>query len=507
MAALTFAAIDVGSFEVEMGIYEISNRNKIRKLDQIRHVTALGKDTYNNGKISYEMVEELCDVLADFARIMKSYKVTEYRAYATSAMREARNNRIVLDQIRVRTGIQVRIISNSERECYADHHEDGRSRGTGYPVQISMFDKNLLVNTENLPLGVLRIRGTLEEVDTTMEQYRELIDEMVDNELQNYKKMYLKERKIKHLIGIGENILYLFRYEEDGKPLSRITREQFEEFYTRLSTMNEEQMEEHFGVNREYASLLMPCAVIYKKFLEMTGAEMIWIPGVRLCDGIAAEFAADKKLIKFRHNFDNDIISTSRSMAKRYQCLSRHTETVEKYVLQIFDTMRKYHGMGQRERLLLQIAVLIHACGKFISVRNSNECAYNIIMSTEIIGISHLEREIIANVVRYNIRDFDYNMVRMETELDEVTDSFSGQNEVMLLIAKLTAMLRLANSMDRGHSAKLADCRMTVKDQNLIITTDYHGDITLEAVSFEQKAAFFEEIFGIRPVLRHKKYV
>ena len=163
--------------------------------------------------------------------------------------------------------------------------------------------------------------------------------------------------------------------------------------------------------------------------------------------------------------------------------------------------------MGQRERLLLQISVLIHACGKFISVRNSNECAYNIIMSTEIIGISHLEREIIANVVRYNIRDFDYNMVRMETELDEVTDSFSGQNEVMLLIAKLTAMLRLANSMDRGHGAKLADCRMTVKDQNLIITTDYHGDITLEAVSFEQKAAFFEEIFGIRPVLRHKKYV
>ena len=43
MAALTFAAIDVGSFEVEMGIYEISNRNKIRKLDQIRHVTALEK--------------------------------------------------------------------------------------------------------------------------------------------------------------------------------------------------------------------------------------------------------------------------------------------------------------------------------------------------------------------------------------------------------------------------------------------------------------------------------
>ena len=156
MAALTFAAIDVGSFEVEMGIYEISNRNKIRKLDQIRHVTALGKDTYNNGKISYEMVEELCDVLADFARIMKSYKVTEYRAYATSAMREARNNRIVLDQIRVRTGIQVRIISNSEQRFLGykaiavsdDEFDENIQQGTAIvdvgfgSMQISMFDKN-----------------------------------------------------------------------------------------------------------------------------------------------------------------------------------------------------------------------------------------------------------------------------------------------------------------------------------------------------------------------------
>ena len=187
MATLTFAAIDVGSFEVEMGIYEISNRNRIRKLDHIRHVTALGSDTYNNGKISYEMVEELCDVLAGFAGIMKSYKVTEYRAYATSAMREARNNRIVLDQIRVRTGIQIRIISNSEQRFLGykaiavsdDEFDENIQQGTAIvdvgfgSMQISLFDKNLLVTTENLPLGVLRIRGTLQDVNTTVEQYRD----------------------------------------------------------------------------------------------------------------------------------------------------------------------------------------------------------------------------------------------------------------------------------------------------------------------------------------------
>lgn len=115
MAVSTFAAINVGSFELELGIYEITSKGVIRQVDRVRHVIALGRETYQNGKISYAMVEELCQVLGDFSKIMKSYRVQDYRAYATSAMREAKNSRIVIDQIRVRTGIRVRVISNSEQ--------------------------------------------------------------------------------------------------------------------------------------------------------------------------------------------------------------------------------------------------------------------------------------------------------------------------------------------------------------------------------------------------------
>ena len=323
---------------------------------------------------------------------------------------------------------------------------------------------------------------------------------MVDNELFNYKKMYLKDRQIQHVIGIGEIILYMFRFENRGAAMERVSREEFDAFYERLSRMSESEMEEHFGVNSEYAALLMPGAIIYKKIMELSGAEMLWIPGIRLCDGIAAEYAMDSKKLRLKHNFDNDIITASRNMAKRYRCQSSHAEAVEKYALEIFDVMKKYHGMGARERLLLQIAVILHACGKFISVKNSNECAYNIIMSTEIIGISHPERVMIADIVRYNIRDFDYNMVREETGMAENRDA-------TILTAKLTAILRLANSMDRGHRQKLKNCRITVKNGKLIVSTEYPGDITLEAMSFEQNAEFFEEIFGIRPVLKQKRSV
>ena len=148
--------------------------------------------------------------------------------------------------------------------------------------------------------------------------------------------------------------------------------------------------------------------------------------------------------------------------------------------------MKKHHGLSSRERLLLQIAAILHGCGKFISTRNTGDCAYNIIMATEIIGLSHEERKLVANVVRCYGQEFDYD--------DDDTR-----------VAKLTALLRMANSLDRSHKQKMENCRMAMKGGELVITTDYDGDISLEffAVSFCE--GFFEEIFGIKPVLKKKR--
>ena len=521
MASHLFAAIDVGSFELELGIYEISNKNKMKRVDHVRHVIGLGRETYNTGLISYDMVEEICTVLSSFVRIMKSYKVTDYRAYATSAMREARNSQIVIDQIRVRTGIEVRIISNSELRFLSykaiaakdEEFDKNIQKATAIvdvgfgSMQMSLFDEGLLLSTSNVPLGVLKILGTLEFVNTAVDRTAEVIDEMVTNELKQYEKIYLEDRQIKHLIAIGDNILFMFRHAENGKLPTHVTKAQFDDVYERIRRMNMSQLEEEFGLSGESARMLLPSAIIYKKVMEMTGAEKVWIPGIRLCDGIAAEYAAGNKLIKFKHNFDADIISTSRNMAVRYRCKTVHAEQVELYALKIFDTMKRYHGMGGRERLLLQIAVIVHACGKFISVRNADECSYNIIMSTEIIGLSHLEREIIANVLRYNVRDFEYNQVQMEANLDNISGSYGGRKDVTILIAKLTAILRLADAMDRAHKQNLKDCKLEMKEGKLLIRTTYPGDLTLDSISIEQKAAFFEEIFGIRPVLKRKRSV
>ena len=98
MSVKTFAAIDVGSFELTMKIFDFSGKNTMREIDCIRQRIDLGSDTYANGKISNEKMDDLCHTLKEFAQIMESYKVIAYKAYGTSAIRETENTLILQDR-------------------------------------------------------------------------------------------------------------------------------------------------------------------------------------------------------------------------------------------------------------------------------------------------------------------------------------------------------------------------------------------------------------------------
>ena len=111
----TFAAIDVGSYEQSLKIFTISKTGGIKEVDLVRNRLDLGSETYSTGKLSYEKMEELCRVLREFVSIMNGYRVDEYKAYGTSAIREMKNATIVLDQIAQRTGVRIEVLSNSEQ--------------------------------------------------------------------------------------------------------------------------------------------------------------------------------------------------------------------------------------------------------------------------------------------------------------------------------------------------------------------------------------------------------
>ena len=203
MSIRIFAAIDVGSFELTMKIFEFTGKNNMREIDCIRRRLDLGSDTYATGKIRNDKLEELCRTLKEFSVIMDSYRADAYKAYGTSAIRETENSAIVVDQIEQRTGIRVEILSNSEQRFldYKSIALKGESFRRiieektaivdigGGSIQLSLFDNDALVSTQNLRLGVLRIQEYLNHLNAGRNQVESLADELATAQLSNYKKL------------------------------------------------------------------------------------------------------------------------------------------------------------------------------------------------------------------------------------------------------------------------------------------------------------------------------
>lgn len=218
MGIRTFAAIDVGSYELTLKIFEFSGKHNMREIDCVSKRLDLGSDTYATGKIGNEKMDELCRTLKDFSDIMKAYKVENYRAYGTSAIRETENTTIVQDRIAQRTGIKVEILNNSEQR-FMDY-KSVASKGESFrkiieektaildigggSIQLSLFDNDTLVSTQNVRLGVLRIQDYLNRFDVKGSQMEEVIYEMAMARLDTYEKLYLKDRGIQNLIIVDD---------------------------------------------------------------------------------------------------------------------------------------------------------------------------------------------------------------------------------------------------------------------------------------------------------------
>lgn len=509
-----YAAIDVGSHEIRLYIAELPEQALPRVVETARRTLPLGSDTYSTGEISQDLARECIGILAGFADKFREYNVHEVLAVATSAFREAANATYVLDQISRETGITVRVLTNAEEKYYhtialaelmPDFDELIRQGtlivdiGSG-SVQATAYDRGDFLFSQNMLLGSLRVRELLADLQRLTSDYAALLEEYISSDLDNYRALEPKNMSYQHLVVLCGDMPYLERMASALLPndgdRTFLSRKAFELVYQRLLSDQPRGLTIDFDIPAENATLLLPTAMIIHKLLRFTGASGFRMPSASLCDGLLIDMAT--RFGEYRPHYDQtrDLVSDCRQIANRFRIDRKHTEYVEKAALAIFDATLRLHRLDNRARLVLQIAAILHDSGKYINMTRHDIRSYNIIMSLELIGLTYDERRDAAFVARFH---GDHASLTADSAFMALPEP------VRLHIAKLAAILRLANALDTGHMQKIGDIEVQVSDDQLTLVVTSSRDIMLEQWSVERSGRLFRTVFGLTPTIRIRR--
>jgi exopolyphosphatase/guanosine-5'-triphosphate,3'-diphosphate pyrophosphatase len=211
-----------------------------------------------------------------------------------------------------------------------------------------------------------------------------------------------------------------------------------------------------------------------------------------LCDGLLFDLAIRKHHYEPAYDQSRDLISACRQIASRFKIDRKHSDWVEKAALKIFDSTVRLHRLDRRQRLLLQAAAILQDCGMYINMPRHNVRSYYVIMSIEMIGLTADEREVVAYTARFH----------HEAKLDEDAHYASLPEIEKIRIAKLAAILRLADALDSGHKQKITQIEPQLDEDELILVVTTAKDIMLEQWSLARKGMLFSDVFGVTPKIR-----
>lgn len=282
---MRYAAIDIGSNAVRLLIAEITDNEGVisfKKNTLIRVPLRLGDNAFLDHFISEKKSEELIKTMVSFRNLMDVYKVEDYMACATSALREAENGPVLVARIKKEANLNLEIIEG-QREAhiiYSSHVDQSLDRKKNYlyidvgggSTELSVFSDGKMAASKSFDLGTIRILDN-QDKDETWDSLKEWL------------KVETKNFKAIAGIGTGGNINKLFKLseEKEGTPLSYI---KLKTLYNYLNSFSLKDRINILGLNQDRADVIIPASEIFLSVMKWASIKHVYVPKVGLVDGI-----------------------------------------------------------------------------------------------------------------------------------------------------------------------------------------------------------------------------
>jgi exopolyphosphatase/guanosine-5'-triphosphate,3'-diphosphate pyrophosphatase len=486
------AAIDVGSNSVRLLVAEYDPASGLTIVDELKDQPRLAAGLARTGCLNDAAMDRAIQTRGRMREVCQRRGVRRIAAVATAAVREAENGPWFVRRVRQELDIPLLIIDADTEAALsyrsvAHHFALAGERalvadiGGGSLELIGAVD-GLVELTLSLPLGAVRLTELYLPGERSLQ--RELVALRKHVRKQLKRGLSNREWAAATVIGSGGTFTTLGRISRARRGIPpgesvhgvSVDTAEVERLLDWLASRTPEQRRQVPGLNPERADIILAGLAVTAELLDWVRTRSITVSAFGLREGLLLEMAgAEEPVVR-------DPLRLFREFAERCQSDRRHVEQVRRLALQLFEQLGETLGCGPEEQLLLEAAGLLHDVGQLVSYPKHHKHSYSLITHAERLGLAPRERELVALVSRYHRRT---GPRRKHPEFAALPPADQD------LVRRLSGVLRVADGLDRGHSAAVESVQAELDDKalTLTVTPSTRGtDLGLECWGASRKA-------------------
>jgi exopolyphosphatase/guanosine-5'-triphosphate,3'-diphosphate pyrophosphatase len=498
------AAIDVGTNTIRLTVAEVEPDGTYRVLDEEREMVRLGEHLDRTGRLSDEAIERALTAIGKMKAIADGFEVTEIRAIATSAVREAANGAAFTREVLRRHKVRIDVISGDEeaqlafRSAARHFNLDGRSSAVvdigGGSVEVIQAAGTVIDQVHSLPLGAVRTTERFVRSDPLKKKHWKVMRREIDRTIRAIGR---PSHRAEIMIGSGGSftaLAHMAKWQREGRHGSvqgyMLTPAEVVHLLDRLRETPLEARQEIPGLSADRADIIVAGAAVIARLVKRFGTQQILVNERGVREGLLLLMISELpgRPPASQAPQPADRMEWVRLFARKCRANERHCEHVAELALQIFDGIRNRFELPPSGRDVLQAAALLHDIGYIISHSKHHKHTYHLIMHGDLPAFAPHEVELIANVARYHRRAFPKkshaNLARL-----------SGEER--RLISRLSGILRIADGLDRTHSRAVTGVKPRVVRGRLRLDIEASTPPDVECADAQRKSDLFRKAFDI----------
>ena len=496
------AAIDIGSNSIRQIVADVAGDGSIRVVDEMKAAPRLGAGLDSASALSDASMRSAANALVRMATLARQLGAERVEAVATSAVRDATNRDEFLRLVKREANLTVRLLGGDEeaRLSYLSalaHFDLGVGRAVvmdigGGSLELALSADGLLERLISLPFGALRLTERFLDPDKSTRKRVRKLRKVVRDEVKQH--LPVRDWRGAHFIGSGGTFtnlagMYLARQgvqSERSVHGTKVPRVEVEHLLDQLQDMTIEERQQFPGLNPGRADIIVAGLAVVAEVLARLEARELEVSAYGIREGLLLHSArvlptvADPGVARER---------SVRQFAERCHYEAPHAQQVQRLALMLFDSLGARLGCTASDRQILEDAALLHDVGYHINYDKHHKHSLHLIGHAELLGMSPDEQVLVANVARYHRGKLPSKAHPTYASLDA---------PLRRRVRVLSAILRVADGLDRGHVGAVDKVKVRWLRQGIRITpiAKRGASIRLELWGASRKCELLEKVTG-----------